>query len=799
MDPIRHTERSLDTVVVRDALVECAATARGARVLEAMGPLADAEAVRAMFAGVSEWHGLAEAGGAPSLGGAHDIEAAVVGARKGEVLEGAVLVAVGRTLDTMDRAARAILAEDVVEDVPHLADIAGGIGFDPGLLFDLISAFEPDGRLSERSFPELGDLRRTIQSIHGTLRSTLDGMAKGEELSDDLQDTFWTVRNDRYVLPLKPHAKSRGVVHGTSGSGKTVYVEPHEILELNNRLRLAESKLAQEERRILAGLSAKVGANASEIRESLLRIEQLDGIQARAELGRKLDARPDSPPVVQQDDAVDLKNARHPILVLRGLDVVGHDLALTAKVPALVLTGPNTGGKTVALKTIGLCAWMVKHGIPIPVEEGSRLDFFERVLADVGDAQTVTDDLSSFSAQLVAVQSMLQSAGPRSLVLLDELASGTDPVQGAALAQAVLEKLVDIGARVVTTTHYPPLKALPTADDRFAVAAMEVSDGQPTYKLLPNATGESHALATARRLGMEGALLDRAQGLVEAADQGMTRTLEALEEQRAAIAEEEVRIREARKEAERLSRELDRRKKVLDQRSAEIEKAGAAEFLERLKKADKAIGAVVAQLQANPSHKGANAARATLDAFRRLIPEDEEEDTVPEAPRALQVGDRVRHPTLGTGEVEDVGSSIKVRGRSMVFTAKPEDLELLPPKADPPSSPKKKGKKRGGARKAPVPVGDSGGSIALSDALRLDHNTVDLRGMRVDEALDAVDQGLDRAIMDGLDVVFVLHGHGTGALKSAVRQALRGHPVAKRYAPANADQGGDAYTVVAVR
>jgi DNA mismatch repair protein MutS2 len=794
MDFVRHTERSLDTAVVRAALVECAATARGARALEEAEPFADAAAVRAVYAGVAEWTLLAEAGGAPSLGGAHDVAAAVVGARKGEVLDSATLVAIGRTLDTMDRAARAILAEDVVDDVPHLADIAGAITFDPGLLFDLISAFEPDGRLSERSFPELGDLRRSIQNIHGTLRSTLDGMAKGEELSDDLQDTFWTVRNDRYVLPLKPHAKSRGVVHGTSGSGKTVYVEPHEILELNNRLRLAESKLAQEERRILAALSAKVGANATEIAVSLERITTLDGLQARAELGRKLDARPDSPPIVQEADTVDLKNARHPILVLRGLDVVGHDLALTETTPALVLTGPNTGGKTVALKTIGLCAWMVRHGIPIPADEGSRLDYFDRVLADVGDAQTVTDDLSSFSAQLVAVQSMLESAGPRSLVLLDELASGTDPVQGAALAQAVLERLVDIGARVVTTTHYPPLKGLPTADARFAVAAMEVRDGQPTYTLLPNATGESHALATARRLGMAGPILDRAQGLVEAADQGMTRTLEALEEQRAALAEEAVRIRKAREEAERLSRELDRRKKVLDARSQEIEKAGAAEFLERLKKADKAIGAVVAQLQAQPSHKAANAARSTLEAFRGLIPE-EEDAPVPEPPRALKVGDRVRHPTLGTGEVEDVGSSIKVRGRAMVFTAKADELELLAD--DGPKAPAPKKRKKGRAAKSPAP--SSGPTVALADALRMDANTVDLRGLRVDEALEAVDHGLDRAILDGIDVVFVLHGHGTGALKQAVRQALRGHPVAKKYAPANADQGGDAYTVVAVR
>ncbi|MEZ4321255.1 MAG: Smr/MutS family protein [Myxococcota bacterium] len=784
MDPALHTQRSLDTAVVRSALVECAATTLGARRLESEGPLPDAAAVREVYAGVAEWTSLVERGAAASLGGVHDIAAAATGARKGEVLEASMLVAVGRTLDAMDRAARRLLAEDTAALVPHLSGIAARIGVDPGLLFDLVSAFEPDGRLSERTYPELGDLRRTIQGIHSTLRTTLTSMAKGEDLSDDLQDTFWTIRNDRYVLPLKPHAKNLGVVHGTSGSGKTVFVEPHEILELNNRLRLAEGRLLAEERRILAALSRSVGVCAPEILASLDAIVELDGLAARAELGRKLGGRPVQ---VGDRDTVRLTDARHPVLVLRGIDVVGHDLSLTAERPALVLTGPNTGGKTVALKTIGLSAWMVRHGIPLPAAEGSRLDYFDRVLADVGDAQTVSDDLSSFSAQLVAVRGMLAVAGPSTLLLLDELASGTDPGQGAALAQAVLEALVDAGARVVTTTHYPPLKGLPTVDPRFAVAAMEVRDGQPTYVLLQDATGESHALSTAERLGIGAAILERARALKDGTDRGLSRTLEALEEQRAALASQEERVRVARAEVERLQAEVERRNQVLRERSAEIEKAGAADYLERLKKAERAIGAVVAQLQANPSQKAAIAARHTLDAFRGLVPEPEAPEVAP-APRSLAVGDKVRHPALGTGLVEEVGRTVRVRGGAVSFTARPDELELLA-SAEPAVAP----------RVTLPPAAVRSAAPELASALRIPGNTVDLRGMRVDEAMDAVDVGLDRAATEGHEVVFVLHGHGTGALKSAVREALRAHPMAKRFAPANADQGGDAYTVVAVR
>jgi DNA mismatch repair protein MutS2 len=350
----------------------------------------------------------------------------------------------------------------------------------------------------------------------------------------------------------------------------------------------------------------------------------------------------------------------------------------------------------------------------------------------------------------------------------------------------VLEALVNAGARVVTTTHYPPLKGLPLVDPRFAVAAMEVRDGKPTYALLADATGESHALSTAERLGLGSELLQRARALLESADRGMTRTLEALEEQRSALAAEEERVRAAREEVERLQAQVERRSQVLQERSAEIEKAGAADFLERLKKAERAIGAVVAQLQANPSHKGATAARQTLDAFRDLTPTTGEDEAVPPAPRAFQVGDRVRHPTLGHGVVDDVGRNVRVRGKAVTYTARPEELELIGAAEPKP------------AVSAPPPAAVRPPSIELADALRIPGNTVDLRGMRVDEAIDAVEAGLDRAVSDGVEVVFVLHGHGTGALKSAVRDALKGFPVAKRFAPANADQGGDAYTVVAV-
>ena len=778
MDLNRHTERSLDTAVVLAALVRCAATPMGERHLAQVQPL-ELATIHTLYEAVDEWSGLLAVGGAPSLGGTEDIDARVRGAQKGEVLEPADLVAIGRTIEVLERA-MAVLLE--AETVVHLAQIAGRIQVDPWLRAELLGSFEPDGRLSASRYPELGVLRRQIEAIHGNLRATLERMSKGPEFADDLQDSFWTIRNDRYVLPLKPHAKNKGVVHGTSGSGKTVFVEPHEVLELNNRLRLAEGALVAEERRILAALSRSVGAEAEPLGRSLVALVELDAIAARAELGRRLRGRTVR---VGSEGVVQLIGARHPVLVLRGIDVVGHDLALSSRQPALVLTGPNTGGKTVALKTIGLCAWMVQRALPIPIEAG-RLDGFTAILADVGDAQTVNDDLSSFSAQLVAVREMLERAGPGVLLLLDELASGTDPAQGAALARAVLEELVLRGSRVVTTTHYPPLKGLAATDPRFAVAAMEVRDGLPTYRLIPDATGESHALSTAARLGLPADLLERAQALWQAGDAGVSQTLEALEVDRAAVQHRLEELEAERAQLARLRDELERREATIVRGGKALEEKAAEAFRERLQKASRAIGAVVAQLQDNPSHRGVAAARASIEAMEGLLPVRK---PLPGAPTTgsdeLAIGDRVRHPTFGVGEVVQTGKSTLVRFGAMQSAVKAKDLQRV-----------------GGAapRLAPVvfpqpePI-----AAVLPDALRMEGNTIDLRGMRVEEAMDKVDRGLADAAADGIGVVFVLHGHGTGALKQAIRGSLSDHPQVVRHAPANSDQGGDAFTVVAVR
>ncbi len=787
MDLDRDTLDALDWPVLVQALAERARTPLGRRAAQALAPL-PLEAIHACFDAVDELTALAEEEGADvPVGGVDDIGRLVLRASKGEVLDGAELRQAGATLGALRDLQWFLVSH--AEACPVLGRLGEAIRVDDVLADELLVAFENTGELSARTYPELGDLRRRIQDLHGAIRDTLQSLLTGDDLQDLLQDRFVTQRNDRYVLPIKAHAKrwDLGIVHGTSGTGQTVYVEPKQVVDLNNRLRLAEGELEQAERRILTRLSAELGREHDALADSLEAATHIDLHVARRALARDLGA---TRPIVRDDGVVRLHDARHPVLVLRGVEVVGNDLAVTPEQPALVVSGPNAGGKTVSLKTVALCALLVRVGAFVPAAAGARVDRFGTVLAAIGDAQSVEGDLSSFSGHLMVLSEMIRRAGPGTLLLLDEIASGTDPAQGAALAQAVLERLLDAHARLVVTTHFARLKALPETDSRFAGAAMEYADGAPTYRVVAGGSGESHALAIAARMGLDPALLERARAVLGEGEGELVETLERLD---AARGEAEAARREAREHARSLARreaEVARREKALKVRAAALERQAAASYLDRLSAAEKAIGAVVAELQKHPSHEGVDRARATVDALRHLVPDagpDEDEALAP--PAELGAGDRVRLLQLGgEGEVVDTsGDQVRVRTSSGMTVRMPraQVARLGDPRPRPAPAPRP-------TRPARGPVGPA---PPLDQVLRLPGNTLDLRGKRVDESLDAIEAFLDRALRDGREHIFVLHGHGTGALKRAVRDWLGKARSIAAHAPATAEQGGDAYTV----
>ncbi|MEQ1508292.1 MAG: endonuclease MutS2, partial [Myxococcota bacterium] len=498
MDLDHATAQGLDWHVVVEAWANAARTPMGAAAVRAQRPLPDRAAVERALDGCAEVLKLEEEGASLPVGAVSDLRDPTGHAAKGVVLDAQVLASAGRSLRALLDLAKALDA--AAELAPTLARIASAIDVDPFVTETLERAFDPTGQLSGTVYPELDELRTAIHRLHDEVRGTLDRMVKGEELGDELlQDRFWTVRDNRYVLPIKSHAKrwDLGIVHGTSGTGRTVFVEPHAVIELNNRLRLAEGRLREAEHAILTALSRELGTQKDAVDDAIGAAIAIDLACSRAGLARKLKALR---PLVGDGRRIDVTKARHPVLVLRGVEVIANDLALGPEHPVLVLSGPNAGGKTVALKTLGLCAELVRHGNFVPAAEGSRVDRFDAVRAAIGDQQTVEGDLSSFSAHLVALHEMVRDAGPGQLVLLDEIASGTDPAQGSALAQAILERLADAGPRVVVTTHFASLKALAAADPRFVGAAVQYADGRPTYRVLQGATGESHALSIARKV-----------------------------------------------------------------------------------------------------------------------------------------------------------------------------------------------------------------------------------------------------------------------------------------------------------
>jgi DNA mismatch repair protein MutS2 len=720
------------------------------------------------------------------IGGSRDVGPWLDRAARGGRLDPAHFLDLAATLDGGTKL-KAALAD---ARWPLLRDLGRQLHPLPAIASTLARSFDPAGELLDTASPRLGGLRAAVRIAFDRLRRRLDTLV-ASELGGALQEPIVTLRNGRYVVPVKADARSRvkGIVHDASGSGQTLFVEPLVVVELGNAWREAQVAEQEEIERILDELSSLVAANVPALRETLDALARFDFWAAKALLASELDA---TRAETSKTDAVVLLSARHPGLTGQ---VIPIDIRLGDGFTALVVTGPNTGGKTVTLRTLGLLSLMHQAGLHIPAAPGSALPVFRDVFADIGDEQSVAQSLSTFSGHMRSIIRIVEAAGPKTLVLLDELGAGTDPTEGSALAQSLLDHFIKAGALVAATTHYAELKAYAHTTPGATNAAVEfdLETLSPTYRLTIGLPGGSQAFAIAERLGLPAALVADARSRLTENERAFEATLARIRETEGETADalERARSAEARATAA-LETASEERRRARRERDEQIgrSRAEAEQIVEDLRDE---LGRARRELERGSlTAPGIDAVLARADQQLARLPGSAPAD-VPEAGeparavrRTWKVGERARSRSGGwegrVAEVDRAGRRVTLEAGAMRVSVPLEDLE--PASATPPAT-----------------AGTSATSGTNVEALRLARArtvpmSLDLRGARVDEALSALDGYLNDASVAGLDRVTVIHGLGTGALRDAVRTESAGHPLVKSIRAGERGEGGDGVTVV---
>jgi DNA mismatch repair protein MutS2 len=658
----------------------------------------------------------------------------------------------------------------------------------------LDDAFDAEGTLADHASIELKRLRTETRNLRASLIGKLEELVHRH--AELLSDKFYTLREGRYVLPVRAdtHERVHGIVHGASASGATIFVEPRSLISQGNRLKLAEAEEEREVTRILAALSDEVRQRLASVQAAYDALLHADLRAASARLCKELAL---TRPVLAEEPHVRLTEAKHPVLMLDGVEVVANDVAARAG-EALVISGPNAGGKTVALKLLGLSALMVRAGLFLPAAENSICGFFPAVLSDIGDEQSLSKNLSTFSAHVQHMREILEVAGRGSLVLLDELAGSTDPEEGAALACSVVERLCELGAAVAVTTHYEPLKARALSDTRLRNASVgfDVARMAPTFRLRLDVPGASSALVVAERFGLPHAVVERARQILPEQSKHFDALVKQLEQKLGEVDRREAELatdlavaREGRSAVEaELAKQRSREKKTLGEAAQKLfeELREARGELERAKKSlrhKKLDQDEIKELGKRIEQQGAQAQRAEVQALTGAAAA--QPDLADVSPDTLEVGKKVYVPRLRAEvEIVEPPSKGKVRVAAGAMRLWVEVAELR--------------------AKPGVEVRDPGkpamGPGPRRPSVRSHDNSIDLRGMRVDDALDMLESFLDRMYGRDESVAFVEHGFGSGALRDAVREFLgRPSPYVANARPGTVEEGGDRLTVVTLR
>ncbi len=679
-----------------------------------------------------------------------------------------------------------------------------------GVLFGYIESFVPDKEMETRidgailseeemadgASPELYNIRRKMRSASNKIKQTLDSMIHSSHYQKFLQDPIVTMRNNRYVLPVKAEHRSdvRGIAHDISSSGGTVFIEPETVVNANNELHELEIKEKAEIERILMELSAQVAEISDVLDINYDTIIHLDFVLAKAKLALDMKA---ICPELSRDGYINIKKGRHPLIDKK--KIVPTDVYLGEDFDSLIVTGPNTGGKTVVLKTVGLFCLMTQAGLHIPAAEGSVMPVFENIFADIGDEQSIEQSLSTFSSHMVNIVEIVKQVTGNCLVLFDELGAGTDPTEGAALATAILEKIRSLGAKIVATTHYSELKlyALSTPGVENASCEFDVNTLSPTYRLLIGVPGKSNAFAISSRLGLSDDIINRAKNMLSEENIQFEDILTSIEKDRQSAEKASLETQAMRREIADLKRQLEQERAKIESQKDKIYDKAREKADKIIKRAQEETEAMLQEVKAAKKARDDHETLRAMEEIKKELGLKQKKNKPPKSRTAqpkksnlsihrLRLGATVLLNDLGDEgsilSINEKDKTVTVQVGIMKVNSKIENLTLL-------------GEEQNTDKRAYTPPRQKHTTLRSASV----KNEIDLRGMLLEEALLATDKFLDEASMAGLGSVSIIHGKGTGVLRSGIQQMLRKHPHTKSFRLGTFGEGETGVTIVELK
>lgn len=755
--------------------------------MELLLPVSDYHEVVRLLDEMDEGLAILRVRGNVPMGGLTDIRPHAKRAQIGGTLSAVELMQVASTI----RASRILrqFLEDVVEqeeiEIPLLLAKKDELPIVTQIEHDINYAIDENGHVLDGASSALRSIRQTLRQQEGKIRERLESITRGRNASKMLSDTIVTIRNDRFVIPVKAEYRSHfgGIVHDMSSSGQTLFIEPDGVVQANNEIRNLKMKEREEIERILLELSLKVQEVAHELFNLVKLLAEFDVLFAKAKYGN---AHKCTRPMVNNNGYVRLAKARHPLLPMD--EAVPNTIEFGKDITTIVITGPNTGGKTVTLKTVGLCTLMAQAGLPIPVLDGSEIAVFQSVYADIGDEQSIEQSLSTFSSHMVNIVDILQKYDENSLLIFDELGSGTDPQEGAALAIAILDEVHGKGARVMATTHYPELKAYGYNRPGVANASVEfdIDTLSPTYRLLIGVPGRSNAFEISKRLGLQQWIIDRAKSFTGTDRGEVDSMIASLEASRVQSEKDAEKTEQLLHETEQLKQELEEKLAYYHTVEDELLQKAKAKAKSIVETAKRESEAVMSDLRAMRLNAGASVKEHELiEARKRLekaAPIDQKKTVkkTKTSARPLQAGDEVKVLTYGQKgtlieKVSDKDWVVQIG----ILKMKIEEASLEY------SKPEKEVK-----TVATMAIRNRNSHVKLE---------LDLRGERYEDAIAQTEKYIDDALLSNYHQVSIIHGKGTGALRQGVQEFLKRHPRVKTYRFGDAGEGGHGVTVVELK